>query len=137
MGGRSTGSRPARRKRDSAASISIGSLPDTPLDVSVVTAAGDDSMVGDNAEGMRSFDTPKPEPDGGHFAGNNFKCMILKENLCILIQISLQFVPKGVVNNGSALVQVMAWYFTGNKPLPEPMLTEMSDATWSRKATTI
>ena len=34
---------------------------------------------------------------------------------------SLKFVPKGKINNKSALVEVMAWRRTG-KPLSEPML---------------
>ena len=40
-----------------------------------------------------------------------------------LIQISLNFVPRGPVNKKPALVQVMAWCHAGNKPLHEPMLT--------------
>ena len=38
----------------------------------------------------------------------------------ILIQMSL-FVPKGQVDNKSALVQVITWRQTGDKPLPESM----------------
>ena len=34
----------------------------------------------------------------------------------------MEFVAKGPVDNKSALVQVMAWRRTGNKPLPEPVL---------------
>ena len=37
------------------------------------------------------------------------------------------FIPKGVIDNKSALVQVMAWHRTSNKPLPEPMLTQFTD----------
>ena len=33
---------------------------------------------------------------------------------------SLKFVPKGPVNNKPALIQLMAWCWKGNKPLPEP-----------------
>ena len=40
----------------------------------------------------------------------------------ILIQISLKFVPKGLIDNTSALDQTMAWYHIGDKPLSEPML---------------
>ena len=50
------------------------------------------------------------------------------EGLCILIQIWLDFVRKGPIDNKSALVQVMAWQWMGDKPLPEPMLTEFIDA---------
>ena len=46
------------------------------------------------------------------------------------IKISLKFVPKGPIDNKSALVQVMvmAWHRTGDKPLPEPMRTQFTDA---------
>ena len=47
---------------------------------------------------------------------------------CIAIRISLKFFPKGLINNKSALVEVMAWHLTGDKPLPEQMLTEFTDA---------
>ena len=33
-----------------------------------------------------------------------------------------------VIDNKSALAQVMAWCQTGVKPLPEPMLTQFTDA---------
>ena len=34
-----------------------------------------------------------PEQNGHHFADDIFKCIFMNENLCILIQISLNFVP--------------------------------------------
>ena len=57
-----------------------------------------------------------------------FKCIFLNENFRISIQISLKFVPKGPIDNKSALVQVMAWCRTGDKTLPEPVLTQSTDA---------
>ena len=51
---------------------------------------------------------------------------------CILIRISLNFVPKGPFDNEWALVQVMAWRRIGDKPLPEPMLIEFTDAYMQR-----
>ena len=57
-----------------------------------------------------------------------FKCISLHEKFCILIQISLKFVCKGPIDNKWALVQVMAWRWTGDKPLSEPMLTQFTDA---------
>ena len=45
-----------------------------------------------------------------------------------MIRISLRFVPKGPIDNKPALVQVMAWHIIGDKPLPEPMLTQFTDA---------
>ena len=40
----------------------------------------------------------------------------------------MKFVPKGPINNKSALVQVMACRLFGAKPLPESMLTQFTDA---------
>ena len=56
------------------------------------------------------------------------KCILLKGNEQIPIQISLKFDPKIPFDNKSALVWVMAWYQTGNKPLPEPMLIQFTEA---------
>ena len=56
-------------------------------------------------------------------ADNIFKCIFLNENEKIQIQISLKLVPRSPIDNKAALVQVMAWRRTGDKPLPEPMLT--------------
>ena len=61
-------------------------------------------------------------------ANDIFKCIFLNEKVRISIKISLKFVPKGPIDNESALVQVMAWRRTGDKPLPEPMLTQFTDA---------
>ena len=63
-----------------------------------------------------------------HFAHNVFKCNFLNENVWIPIKISLKFVPKGPINNIPALVQIMAWRQTGDKPLSEPMMTQFNDA---------
>ena len=35
---------------------------------------------------------------------------------------NLQLVPKGQIDNKPALVQIMAWYWTGDKPLTERMM---------------
>ena len=43
------------------------------------------------------------------------------------IQISVKLVPKSPIDNKSALVQVMAWRQTGDKPIPEPMMTHYTD----------
>ena len=49
--------------------------------------------------------------------------MLLNENYCILMQISLKYVPKGLTINIPALVQMMTLCQTGNKPLSEPKVT--------------
>ena len=51
---------------------------------------------------------------------------IFNESVWIPITISLKFVPKGPINYNSALVQVVAWHRTGEKPLPESMLTQFT-----------
>ena len=40
----------------------------------------------------------------------------------------MKFVPKGPNDDKPALVQVMAWHRTGDKPLSEPTLTQFTDA---------
>ena len=59
---------------------------------------------------------------------DNFKCIFLNENDSIRIWFSLKFVPRSPIDNKPALVQVMAWRWTGDKPLPEPMMTQFTDA---------
>ena len=51
-------------------------------------------------------------------ADDIFKCIFFNENNRIQIQISLNLVPKSLTDNKPVLVQVMAWRWTGNKPLP-------------------
>ena len=53
---------------------------------------------------------------------------IFNESVWISITISLKFIPKVSVDYKSALVQVMAWHRTGEKPLPKSMLTQFTDA---------
>ena len=61
-------------------------------------------------------------------ADENFKCIFLNENRGIPIRISLKFVPRSPIDNKPALVQVVAWRRTGDKPLPELMLTQFTHA---------
>ena len=53
---------------------------------------------------------------------------IFNESVWISITISLKFILRGPIDYKSALVQVMAWHRTGEKPLPESMLTQFTDA---------
>ena len=48
---------------------------------------------------------------------NILKYIFKNEKFYILMKISLKFVPKGPIDNMSALIQVMAWCRTGSKPL--------------------
>ena len=61
-------------------------------------------------------------------ADDIFKCICLNENYRIPTQISLKFVPRSQIDIKPALVQVTAWRRTDDKPLPEPMLTQFTDA---------
>ena len=69
-----------------------------------------------------------PGQNGRHFADDIYLRIFLNENVRLSIQLSLKFLPKGPINNKSALVQVMACHLFGAKPLPEPMLSQFTDA---------
>ena len=71
---------------------------------------------------MSQYSSP-PEQNGRHLADDNFRGIFVSEKFCILIKISLKFVPKGLIDSNPALVEIMAWRQIGNKPLSEPMLT--------------
>ena len=58
---------------------------------------------------------------------DNFKYIFLNENDRIPILVLLKFVPRSPIDNKPVLVQVLAWRRTGDKPLPELMLTQFTD----------
>ena len=45
-----------------------------------------------------------PGPNGRYFADDIFRCIFVNENFCILIKISLKFVPQGPNDSNKALV---------------------------------
>ena len=45
-----------------------------------------------------------------------FKAVFFYGNCCILIEISLKFVPHGPIDDIPTLVQIMAWRRSGDKP---------------------
>ena len=63
-----------------------------------------------------------------NLADDIFNCKFMNERSYISIWISLKFVPRGPIDNRLALVQVMAWHRTGEKPIPEPTLTQFTKA---------
>ena len=71
---------------------------------------------------LSNISTLKPRQNGRLFVDDIFKYIFLNENVWILIKISLKFVPKGLINNIPALVQIMAWRLLGDKPLSEAMM---------------
>ena len=74
------------------------------------------------------YSSSLPAQNGRYLEDDIFKCPFMKEQFCILIRISLKFVPNSEVDDKSALVQVMVWRRADDKPLPEPMLTKLIDA---------
>ena len=69
--------------------------------------------------------TLRPRQNGRHFADDIFKWIFLNENVWTSIKISLKFVPRGPISNIPALVQIMAWRRSGDKPLSEPMMVRL------------
>ena len=57
-------------------------------------------------------------------ADDIFNCIFLNENDRIPIHISLKYDHMSPIDNKPALVQVMAWRRTGDKPLTVPMMTQ-------------
>ena len=72
-----------------------------------------------------SLNTLRPRQNGRRFTDDTFKRIFLNENVKILIKISLKFIPRGPINNITALVQIMAWRRPGDKPLSEPMMISL------------
>ena len=48
------------------------------------------------------FNLSRPEQNGRHFADDNFRCIFVNDNFCILIKMSLKFVPNGPIDNNPA-----------------------------------
>ena len=73
----------------------------------------------------RRINTLRPRQNGRHFTDDTFKHIFLKENVRILIEIPLKFVPKSPIDNIPALFQIMAWRRPGDKPLSEAMMVSL------------
>ena len=72
-----------------------------------------------------TINTLRRRQNGRRFPDDIFKCIFLNENVWILIKVSLKFVPKGSIDNISALVKIMAWRRPGDKPLFEPIMVSL------------
>ena len=46
----------------------------------------------------------------------------------------MEVIQKGIINKKSALIQVMAWFSTGDKPLPKAKFTKTLHAIWRHQA---
>ena len=71
------------------------------------------------------FNTLRPRQNDLHFAGDIFKCILFNKTL---FKILPKFVPEGPIYNIPALVRMMAWHPTGDKPLSEPLTALSTDA---------
>ena len=60
-----------------------------------------------------SFKSLSPRQNGHNFADDIIKCILLNENVSILIKILLKFIHKGPIDNIPTLVQIMAWHQPG------------------------
>ena len=87
----------------------------------------DNSLLNMNTNHKRLTQSP-PGQNGHCLADDKFRYIFMNEKFCILIEISLKFVPNGPINNKPPLVSIMAWHRIGDKPLSEPMLTQFTDA---------
>ena len=73
---------------------------------------------------MEHLECPEPTHINSSPSGQNgrlftdyvFRCIFMIEKFCVWIKISLKFVPKGPIDNNTALVQIMAWCQIGDKP---------------------
>ena len=63
-----------------------------------------------------------PSFPGENDTDGTFKCIFLNENVDF---VALKFVPRDPIDNIPALVQIMTWHRTGNKPLSEPMTVRL------------
>ena len=67
-----------------------------------------------NLQKNRDLNTSMPRQNGRHFPYDIFKWILVNEDACISIKMSLKFVPMGRINNIPALVQTTT--------LSEPMM---------------
>ena len=76
---------------------------------------------------LKMLDTLTPGKVAATWADNIFKCISLNDNVWTLNKISLSR-ASGLSDNMAALVPIMAWCWTGAKPLSEAMLVCCTDA---------
>ena len=64
----------------------------------------------------------RPIQNGRHFPDGIFKRIFVDENIWISTEISLKFVPEGPIKNFPALIQIMAWRRSCDRPLSDAMM---------------
>ena len=110
------------KRHDTLVLTSVGDMPTTSM-----------SMLSESYTISRrsregTINTLRPGWNEPQFADDIFKRIFFNENVWISIKISLKFVPKGPINNIPALVQIMAWRRSGDKPLSKSMMVLFTDA---------
>ena len=83
------------------------------------------TLQGHGRKMSKRLNTLWPKQNGRYSPDDVFKCISLNENNWILIKISQKSVPEGPISNSPALVQLMAWRRSGDKPLSEPMIASL------------
>ena len=68
------------------------------------------------------------------FSDDIFKCIFVNENFLSSIRISLEISPKVPIDNTSVMVQIMVWRRSGDKPLSETMMVNLTYACSSLSA---
>ena len=68
------------------------------------------------------------DKNGHHFADDIFKRIFFDDNFLILNKLSLKYIHHDLIDNLAALVQIMAWRQTGDRPLSEAMSVYFTDA---------
>ena len=79
-------------------------------------------------ESLIQVNSIPPGQNGCHFTDYIFKCIFINAKFFILLTIPLKIVPRGLIDNKSALVQAMACHWTDDNPLSELVLTQFIDA---------
>ena len=82
-------------------------------------------LLGPFYDRVSFLNTLRPGQDERHSADDIFMCIFFNENCCIFIKFSLKYVRKDPIDNNPALVQIMAWCRSGDKPLSEPMMISL------------
>ena len=76
---------------------------------------------------FRWLNSSPPERNGRRLADGIFTWILNKKDK-ITIQISLKFVLRSPIDKIAVLFQVTGCRRTGDKPIPEPLLTRFTDA---------
>ena len=82
----------------------------------------DNLLVSVNNGILAHFNTSRLIQNGRNFVGDNFQIIFVNRNCCFFIQMSLRYVSLGPLNNNKALLEILVWHQTANKPLSEPTM---------------